>query len=116
MLGYLPGLIHAWYIIAITPSIYADHYHDLERGAREEHTTYWIVDDRSRQPAAPKPGNTPNYGTTSSGGQTQASAPATPVVANQAQIPDGGEGSSGGAPPPTYADAVKGDHKIQSDD
>jgi len=119
MLGYLPGLIHAWYIIAITPSIYADHYHDLERGGREEHTTYWIIDDRNQQPAAPKPGTTPNYGTTSIEGPSQApapAAPATPVVANPAQISEGGEGSSGGAPPPTYADAVKGDHKIQSDD
>jgi hypothetical protein len=27
-----------------------------------------------------------------------------------------GEGSSGGAVPPTYAEAVKGDHKVQSRD
>ena len=28
----------------------------------------------------------------------------------------GGEGSSGGAVPPTYAEAVRGDHKVQSRD
>ena len=33
-----------------------------------------------------------------------------------ASAANGGEGSSGGAPPPSYAQAVKGDHKVQSRD
>lgn len=35
---------------------------------------------------------------------------------NGAPPVNGGEGSSGGAAPPSYAQAVKGDHKVQTRD
>jgi len=138
LLGYLPGLVHAWYIIAITPSIYEDmYYQDLERqgnghshGHGQTHV-YYYVDSRGEQHpqhGLPKPGNTPNYGTAGSAPGSQPSQPSQPQHQSQSsaqpqpQQPeagpshDNGEGSTNAGPPPTYADAVKGDHKIQSDE
>ncbi|KAB5554933.1 hypothetical protein GE09DRAFT_1222404 [Coniochaeta sp. 2T2.1] len=125
-LGYLPGLIHAWYIIAKYPEPGYD-YEPLQQDA--EGRVYVIVRDsngrqyRQQQPQHggqqqqavsnsnnKKPGQ-PNtnmsYGTTS--------APA-PAGQNNA-----GEGSSNGegnhaAAPPSYAQVVAGDHKVQTQD
>jgi len=120
MLGYIPGLLHAWYIIAKYPD---PEYLLLPQDAESARVTYIIVqgpDGSQRRVAAnsqPRGGVPANqgYGTT---------APMAPPVH---QEPNGtwnndaapvGEGSSAnaGPAPPTYADAVKGDNKIQSRD
>jgi len=121
-LGLIPGLIHAWYIIAKYPEPGYD-YEPLQQDA--EGRVYVIVRDgrpqqpRNQQhaqgqqqqskPANKKPGQ-PNanmsYGT--------AGAAPSSAAAQQPQNA-GGEGSSDGhPPPPSYAQVVAGDHKVQT--
>lgn len=130
MLGYLPGLLHAWYIIAKFPDPY-DEYSSLPQGVEEGRVTYVIIQGpnghRQRVPknsaAAAGGSRAQGYGTTAPmappvhQGQdgTWANGQQSGVVNNGSSQGQAGEGSSGGAVPPTYAEAVKGgDHKIQS--
>ncbi|KAK0721702.1 hypothetical protein B0T26DRAFT_700077 [Lasiosphaeria miniovina] len=125
-LGYVPGLIHAWYIIAKYPDP------TFEYGAPQDSEgghIYVFVHDGGRPSAQrqeqqqprgqPKPqaaaGNL-NYGTTAAN-KSGASAAALPAPAPSSQVPqDAGEGPSDGAPPPSYAQVVAGDNKIQTQD
>lgn len=105
VLGFLPGLIHAWYIISVTPDPTYEEVVDPERG-----TTYIVVahgEQGYRQPGQP------SYGTVNStadqqfpGGRKGFVQP--PRAANPAQA-----GSSSEPAPPTYQDAVAGDNKVQ---
>ena len=112
MLGFVPGLLHAWYIIAKFPEY---DYDSLPQDAEEGRVTYVIVTSpngrKTRIPAKnARPGQQSAYGTT---------APMAPPVhqdQNGTWNNNGAEGSSGGAVPPTYAEAVKGDHKVQTRD
>ncbi|KAL3427220.1 Plasma membrane proteolipid 3-like protein 1 [Phlyctema vagabunda] len=130
MLGFIPGLLHAWYIIAKYPE--TDEYervrgHDAEAGR----VTYVIVQGHDgRQQRVPKsalrsavPGQT-GYGTTApmappvhqdqNGTWNNNEAPATgPAHAGSSSA--AAEGGSN-AVPPSYAEAVKGDHKVQTRD
>jgi len=107
MLGYIPGLLHAWYIIAKFP----EHDYDALQDAETGRVTYVIVQNSNgtqrRVPQNSVPSNQ-GYGST---------APIAPPVhqgANGAWSNNAAEGSSGGAVPPSYADAVKGDNKVQT--
>lgn len=110
MLGYLPGLIHAWYIIALYPEPDPD-YEPIDDAERGHVTTYYVVggSQQSRGGAG--------YGTAN--GQAQGQVP-PPNVPNDTrpQAPSASQGGEGGSsrPPPTYAEAVRGDHKIQTQD
>ncbi|KAI9649678.1 hypothetical protein NHQ30_002259 [Ciborinia camelliae] len=122
MLGFLPGLLHAWYIIAKFPDqdYNYDSIPDSEGGAR---VTYVVVQGPNGGPQ--------RVAKNSRGAQRQQQGYGTtapmeaPTVQQQhngtwAMVGDGvqapgGEGSSG-AVPPTYAEAVRGDHKVQSTD
>ncbi|KAI1461299.1 hypothetical protein F4805DRAFT_453727 [Annulohypoxylon moriforme] len=118
MLGYLPGLIHSWYIISKFPELYEYEpvaSQDAESGGgsnrRNGRVTYVFVSQppqSERPPQAhpqqqPHSPSHPNYGTASTtNGSSSAAA-----------------GSSQGhhdPAPPTYAEAVKGDHKVQTQD
>ncbi|KAI1327531.1 putative stress response RCI peptide [Xylariaceae sp. FL0255] len=100
VLGYIPGLLHAWYIIAKFPdaSDYESVPQDHERGER----VYVFVPShnqqrRQQQPKPPR--NDPmNYGSTNNQAASSSSGPSDERA------------------PPTYAEAVKGDNKIQSQD
>ncbi|KAK3391242.1 hypothetical protein B0H63DRAFT_467559 [Podospora didyma] len=120
-LGFLPGLIHAWYIIAKFPDPEFDYQgpHDSEGGH-----IYVFVRDGGGNPAAqrvsqPKPHppakSNPNYGTTNNNNNNAGSSSAPPAARAQAPpLPlDAGEGSSDN-PPPSYAQVVAGDHKVQT--
>lgn len=121
-------MIHAWYIILNNPDHDYEHVPDHERqdGSR---TTYYYV---SHSGPAPQGGNM-NYGTVGSqpnagqfpGQQTgTTNAFSQPKQQQSAQPQHGvagheigaGEGSSEqpNGPPPTYADVIKGDHKVQN--
>jgi uncharacterized membrane protein YgcG len=123
MLGFIPGLLHAWYIIAKYPEC---DYDALPQDAESGRVTYIIVQSedgrRTRVPKNSVRAANSGYGTT---------APMAPQVhqgqdgtwgsgeqggGQQGGGQQGGEGSSGGAVPPTYAEAVKGDHKVQTRD
>ncbi|RYO77174.1 hypothetical protein DL766_000827 [Monosporascus sp. MC13-8B] len=111
----IPGLIHAWYIIAKFPDEEYE-YEGLPQDAEGGRVTYiFVQSDGSRrqqqqQQQQPKPQHQGgmNYGTTNTGG-VSSSSPAPPQQ-------NGGEGSNNSHPPPTYAEAVKGDHKVQTQD
>lgn len=123
VLGYIPGLIHAWYIIAKYPEPGSD-YDTLPQSESEAgRVTYVIIHEDGRrsyrnQPAnaaQPKPQqqNGMSYGTAGANGSS-ASAPAPAPAPAAAATHNAGEGSSDGAPPPSYAQVVAGDHKVQS--
>ncbi|OLN95717.1 Plasma membrane proteolipid 3-like protein 1 [Colletotrichum chlorophyti] len=115
LLGYIPGLIHAWYIIAKFPEPDYE-YESLPQQDREGgRVTYVFVHGNNaphtRQPQQqPRPsqhnGNV-TYGTTNNN-NAGSSRPQ--------QQQGAGEGSSDGAVPPSYAEVVAGDNKIQTRD
>lgn len=122
ILGFLPGLFHAWYIIASYPeSDYEeipnndggesgqgrvvtyyyinrtdqDHHHNPPHSQQQQQQTVTGL-----KPAPPK-----GYGATTT----------TTHGMNNAPLPD--QGSSAGGDqgvPPTYEQAIKGDHKVQT--
>ncbi|KAI0469536.1 hypothetical protein F4859DRAFT_134503 [Xylaria cf. heliscus] len=117
-LGYIPGLFHAWYIIAKFPeeSDYErvpQHDYESGRGQAGGRVQYVFVQapaphpQPQSQPQQQQPKQAPaNYGTAANAGSSSSNAPEHHSEA----------GGSNDPAPPTYAEAVKGDHKIQSDD
>ncbi|KAG9235834.1 hypothetical protein BJ875DRAFT_458087 [Amylocarpus encephaloides] len=107
VLGFIPGLLHSWYIIAKFPEY--DEYDSLPQDAEGGRVTYVVVAPNGGRSNINRGGGQ-SYGTT---------APMAPPV-HQGQNGTWGtgnvEGSSGGAVPPSYEQAVKGDNKIQSRD
>lgn len=113
MLGYLPGLIHAWYIIAKYPEYDYEPIPDNESQPQGGRVTYYYISQESR----PKPqqrSQQQGYGTQ---GSSQPAPPVPqnnrPVPASNASGPSTGAGGAEAGAPPSYADAVKGDHKVQ---
>lgn len=104
LLGYLPGLLHAWYIIAKNPEYDYEPIPDNE--AQGGRITYYFVSHEQRPHRSPQ-----NYGTQAPA-VPENSRPAAPAPAS-APGPSTGAGSSEPGAPPSYADAVKGDHKVQ---
>ena len=136
-LGFIPGLIHAWYIIAKFPEPEYE-YERVPDGERysDGRVTYVIVHGSQTgrpRPApaasnkAPGPSNNMSYGTNDSRSQGPAPTPSSSQgpapAASSSQTPahqgagNSGEGSSEAAPPPSYAQVVaSGDNKVQSSD
>lgn len=144
-LGYLPGLIHAWYIILKYPDLDFDdplraEYEPLPGDAqrRQGHVTYYYVSRRA-PPSRPPQGADRSYGSVNrpvdsqpqvhndtrpssqqpQPQQPQPQQPSPQQPSPQQPQPEAGSSSNAGAgprPPPTYAEAVKGDHKMQSQD
>ncbi|KAI0903062.1 hypothetical protein F4824DRAFT_458324 [Ustulina deusta] len=124
LLGYIPGLLHAWYIIAKFPETYDYERvpHDYEHGnVGGERVTYVIVPAPHPHPQPnaqpqyhpqqqPKHAQPVNYGTASAAPDVGSSSAHPP----QAASTSGGDNSE--RAPPSYSEAVKGDHKIQSDE
>ncbi|KAF2395653.1 hypothetical protein EJ06DRAFT_534796 [Trichodelitschia bisporula] len=121
-LGYVPGLIHAWYIISKYPSEY-EAIPDSERGGATV-VTYYYVQPGSTPPPSSVPvhpsaaAHSSTYGTTGNTGSTSAPAPkskgaAKPSARAPAPAPNG-ESSAQHDVPPSYADVIKGDHKVQT--
>ncbi|WPH04762.1 UPF0057-domain-containing protein [Acrodontium crateriforme] len=101
-LGFLPGLLHAWYIIAASP----DPTYELVEDAEGGRVTTYYVQQSGRPQNGSAGGGQHGYGTVNS------SAPGS-----QFPVPQGGngfvQGGSSDAAPPSYSQAVKGDHKVQ---
>jgi len=117
MLAYVPGLIHAWYIIASNP---------------DQPITYEQVGSASDPEGAPGQYHYYVVHGDGSGAQVQG-APRQPGFAGEAApqgayappqqlgpgqgygTVDGGEGSHGsGGVPPTYEEAIRGNNKVQT--
>ncbi|KAI9679324.1 MAG: hypothetical protein M1817_005344 [Caeruleum heppii] len=99
ILGFIPGLLHAWYIIARYPET---DYAALDQDPESGRVTYYYVNHRQQH-----------------GNQTTSAHNAGPVTYGTTEpMPRQGEsqqqGSSTGGVPPTYDQAVKGDHKVQT--
>lgn len=119
LLGYIPGLIHAWYIIMKYPEPDYDNvaYEPIPGGSSQRRdlengrVTYYYV---SHQPLQ-HPSQRPSYGAVDQQGQ-QENTPKPSDHSQQGAGASNGEGRSEARPPPTYAEAVKGDNKIQTQD
>ncbi|KAL3446207.1 hypothetical protein BJX65DRAFT_131617 [Aspergillus insuetus] len=120
-LGYIPGLLHAWYIILKYPEPdYDDPSYepvpnrrgDVENG----NVTYYYVSHQSAPNQTQR-----GYGTLSSqqapDSQSQQQRQATPKPQQeQGAAGSSSQGHDDARPPPTYAEAVKGDNKVQNHD
>ncbi|CAN8102760.1 unnamed protein product [Discula destructiva] len=108
--GIVPGILHAWYIIAKFPEQNYD-YERVDESERGGRVTYVVVrDDGAPRPSGgsqPKP--PPRHANMTYGTNGGAAGHAN----NAESSSSAAAGPSDGAPPPTYAQAVSGDHKIQ---
>ncbi|KAI4165443.1 MAG: hypothetical protein LQ342_000852 [Letrouitia transgressa] len=131
MLGFIPGLLHAWYIIAKYPDpCDPDGYEPLPADSESGRVTYYYVSDSRRhsrtqlrsqapqqqlyphyqhQQAAPQQGQ--GAGAGMGYGTVQGMDAERPPHQAGGQL--GGEGSAG-AVPPSYEQAIQGDHKVQT--
>ena len=125
-LGFFPGLLHAWYIIATHPDPTYDELAQQDPERDGTVTYYYVQQSGGPQYAQPARGGAPpargkahnpqqqqqqGYGTVNS------SAPNAQFPASQqegfVQPQAGGSNGEGAAPPPSYQQAVEGDHKVQ---
>ncbi|KAH8172192.1 proteolipid membrane potential modulator domain-containing protein [Sarocladium implicatum] len=105
VLGFIPGLLHSWYIIAKFPEPPYE-YETVPQDSEGGRVTYVYVQNhpggnngRQQQQRQPKPqdNGTMNYGTAGQNGGSSS----------------GGDGGEGGVPP-SYASVVAGGNKVQS--
>ncbi|KAK4574636.1 hypothetical protein LTR86_001477 [Recurvomyces mirabilis] len=106
-LGFLPGLLHAWYVIASSPEPTYEELQDPERGNT---VTYYYVQQGSGPQYARQDGQGRSYGTVNAAPSSQ-----FPQEGQQGfvQPPQKAGPSDGSAAPPTYQQAVQGDNKVQ---
>ncbi|RAH65367.1 putative stress response RCI peptide [Aspergillus aculeatinus CBS 121060] len=124
-LAYIPGLLHAWYIILKYPEpdyedpsyapLPGNHGGDAENGRV---TYYYVSHQPIQHPSQRGYGTLPPQQPYAANAQPQQQHPAPHQQHENASGGDGGGGSSSrdhadARPPPTYAEAVKGDHKVQ---
>jgi len=135
VLGYIPGLLHAWYIIAKYPEAPYDYDYESvpqdaehgriyvfvngthggsgggRRGGQQQQQAQGYQPQQGAHAQPPKPQGHMNYGT------SNAPAPQQHQHQPQEQGTTAEAGpSDGGAPPPSYAQVVAGDHKVQNHD
>ncbi|KEF55626.1 uncharacterized protein A1O9_08376 [Exophiala aquamarina CBS 119918] len=131
-LGYIPGLIHAWYIISRNPEQDYD-YEAIPNAENGERVTYYYVrhepgrldygtaqqQGQGQNRPAPPPPNTkskPTYSGYSNTSNGQGSSRPAPPPPQPAEGPSVGAGGEEPGAPPSYSEVVKGDNKIQSQD
>lgn len=100
-LGFVPGLIHSWYIISATPDYYEyERIDDVESGRRRRdgNVTYYYVEAPRAQPP-----------------RQQGSAPArsNQQPQNYGAVSNGEGSSNPNEVPPSYNEAIQGDNKVQ---
>ncbi|KAL3476082.1 hypothetical protein BJX99DRAFT_228500 [Aspergillus californicus] len=119
-LGYVPGLLHSWYIILKYPEPdYDDPSYEPVQNRRGDvengHVTYYYVSHQSAQ----SPSNR-DYGTLppqqASESQSPSQQPAPKPQHEHGVAGSSSQGRDDSYAPPTYAEAVKGDNKVQNDD
>ncbi|KXH32804.1 hypothetical protein CSIM01_04297 [Colletotrichum simmondsii] len=137
LLGYIPGLIHAWYIIAKFPEPDYEYESVPQQDREGGRVTYVFVHGNGNGPHTQQPRQQPRpsqhggkgnggvgYGTTNNSSNNNNAGGSSRQQQPQQQQPQqysaqqggAGEGSSDGAVPPSYAEVVAGDNKIQTRD
>jgi uncharacterized membrane protein YqaE (UPF0057 family) len=130
VLGFVPGLLHSWYIIAKYPESSSHDYQRVPENTENGRVAYVIVPPQGHP--APKPYNhhaqtqgqhgqhQHGYGTVpghhaQTYAQVAASSSNTPQAPTYAQVASSSSNNDGddGAAPPPYNEAV-GDHKVQT--
>lgn len=111
MLGFLPGLLHAWYIIAKFPET---DYDSVPQDAERGNVRYIRVQNGGRSHRVVAGNQVPKTSNQGYGATAPLAAPVHQEASGSWS--NGQEGSSGGAVPPSYEQATTGDHKIQSRD
>ncbi|KAK2589544.1 hypothetical protein QQS21_012781 [Conoideocrella luteorostrata] len=100
-LGFIPGLFHAWYIIAKFPEPPYEYESLPQEGGRV--TYVYVQSPNGPHGRAPARQGNMSYGTHNQHGAQQP--------------PQGGAGAGSsnaqGGVPPSYAEVVSGDHKVQ---
>ena len=142
MLGFLPGLIHAWYVIAKYPDDDEyDHAYQSIPDAEAGRVTYYYVSHENMQNPSANQQNASQPPQAPSGSQHQHQRQPTggaippPQASAATGGPDGGrahrelqrgtsygsdlraqQAGEGGSsrPPPSYAEAIQGDNKVQT--
>lgn len=111
-LGFLPGLLHAWYIIISYPEPTYEPVQDAEQG----NVTYYYVQTHGGpqyRDQTPQQGyGTVNSGTPNAQFPAQQQGFVQPPAKPQAQAQAQAGPSQGDAPPPSYQQAT-GDNKVQ---
>lgn len=111
MLGFLPGLLHAWYIIAKYPEDISGTYEPLDAESGRYNYDPHAQAQRARTHGyiiAPAPQHPQNAGGYSTFGHQ------SPQPQHSAQAgPSTGNGDANGQLP-SYAEVVKGDFKVQT--
>ncbi|KAK6000917.1 hypothetical protein QM012_003000 [Aureobasidium pullulans] len=108
-LGFLPGLIHAWYIISKYPDPTYDELAQEPEGGR---VTYYYVQQSHRPSVSSSRG--PGYGTITGAPSSHPEGSQPQQYRQDQQMPSASKNDA--ANPPTYAEAVKGNNKVQSHD
>ncbi|KAF6229108.1 hypothetical protein HO133_007222 [Letharia lupina] len=110
-LGYLPGLLHAWYIISLYPEPDDYEYQTIpsDQGENGRVTHYYVNHQPSNE--ALRQQNQPHGGQHMyvPGPQQQRGYGTVPQQEGQQA---GGESAQGGVPP-SYEQAIQGDNKLQ---
>ncbi|KAL9072493.1 MAG: hypothetical protein Q9161_003505 [Pseudevernia consocians] len=110
-LGYIPGLLHAWYIISLYPEPDDYEYQTVPNDQGENgRVTYYYVNQPPNSEAL-RQQHQPHGGqqTYVAGPQQQRGYGTVPQQQGQQA---GGESAQGGVPP-SYEQAVQGDNKVQ---
>lgn len=122
LLGFVPGLLHAWYIIFTTPPDYESlAATDLERGqaGRGVHVHHHHHNNNNntvgQQPQRRLEGTQAKLGAGKKKGYGAIAAPQQQVGGNaSSSAAAAGHGHGNVETPPSYAEALSGDHKVQS--
>ena len=138
MLGYIPGLLHAWYIISLYPEPSEDEYEytaittrsDPERGygAPGQQTSrdangrvmYYYVDNQGQGQSQGQQQAQRGYGTVSAPASSQQQqqpqqyqqGQSSTTTANNTRVANNDDVAPQGVPP-SYEQAIQGDNKVQ---
>ncbi|MCJ1298842.1 hypothetical protein MMC08_001633 [Hypocenomyce scalaris] len=103
-LGFIPGLVHAWYIIARYPEDVAYEAVPPDGGENGRVTNYYVAHDGSRGGEEQRHGG---YGTTGESMRVGAQG-------ERGQQAQAGASKNAAVVPPSYEQAVGADHKVQT--
>ncbi|KAI1819487.1 hypothetical protein F4861DRAFT_543878 [Xylaria intraflava] len=122
MLGYIPGLLHAWYIIAQYPDAWdyesveqGDYEGGYSHGRHQGGVSYVVVAAPYQQPSPGFPARPQQLQPQQQPKQAQAMDYGTNAASSSRQDEHGSSNNNNDdRAPPTYDEAIQGDHKIQS--